>query len=168
MIDHVGRKRIAGSPSPQDSQYTRTPPRSTKPTASGSRARVCSRLAAPALAVANVPAGTFALALPIWLSPLERLDPSIDPGQQGLVPLADPGKALEHVAERKGHRQCRHCLHLQLVLHSVLADRPGEGLAQDLAPLGLDGHDARAQVPPVPGQRLELEPDLLVAPPQDL
>src|SRR5262249_49329768 len=125
MMDQVGRKRIAGSPSPQDSQCTRTPPRSTNPAPSRARARACSRLATPALALANAPARALALALPIWPSPLEGLDPSIDPGQQGLVPLADPGKALEHVPERKGHRQCRHRLHRQLVLHSVLADGPG-------------------------------------------
>src|SRR5215831_2795902 len=160
-IDQVGRRRIAGSPWPQDSQCTRTPSRSTKPTASGSRARDCSRL--PALALANVLSDTLASAWPITLPSFQGLDPSVDPSEERLVPLPDPGKALEHVAERERLHHRGHCLHRQLLLHAVVAHRPAEGLPQHRAPLGVHRRDARRELGPVPGQRLKLEPDLRVA-----
>ena len=84
----------------------------------------------------------------------------VDPLEQLPVAGLDSRKPLEHdsLVEGDDQRDERFERHLDPV---VLAWR-GEGLCQNRPPLGVHPVDALLQLGPVPGERLELVPDLLV------
>src|SRR6266508_2394410 len=92
--------------------------------------------------------------------PLLSLEPRVDPLEEPLVASRDPGEPLENDSLVEGHHERDE--RVEGHLDPVAFRRLGERLRENRPPLVVDAREWLAQLRPVPGERLQLEPALLV------